>query len=261
MAIVERLQEWYSAKGRADQAERGFKVGPSNLGDCARKLAHLMAGMEPAPLAPEAVRTFELGHQRGEALEAACRMIWPDAQSQVPIRIPIGRFEIRGTCDLWVPSIRTVVDFKTQSMFGFGLLDTEGVSEEYQLQVHAYRDAIGRELCERGENQPIRAVLVYEAKDSDARKGIKAQALKELEVPWTEELEEKYQQRLALIEGMLIRKEQNALVPKDYPELPLNKNGTKSFKCRYCSVGLDRGGCYLGDLEQMLKQSIEAKAR
>lgn len=237
--IAERLNDWYAAKGRRDQAERGFKFGPSNLGSCLRQQAFLLSGMEPLPLAPEAVRTFELGHQRGEALEAACRELWPDAQSQVPIRIPIGQFEIRGTCDLWIPSLRTVVDFKTQATFGFGLLDTEGVSEEYKLQVHAYRDAIAID-----GKAGIRAVLVYEAKDSDARKGIRAQQLKELEVPWTQELEGRYQTRLREIEGMLIRKEQGTLVPKDYPELPLGANGRQSWKCKFCSVGVERGECY-----------------
>jgi len=248
--LVGKLNAWYGAKGQKDTAQRyeergGFKFGPSGIGDCLRKSAWLLSGLEPLPLPPETVRTFELGHQRGEALEAACKEIWPDAQSQVPIRIPLGKFEMTGTCDLWIPSLRTVVDFKTQATFGFGLLDTEGVSEEYQLQIHAYRDGMSKHAA--GESllvREYRCVLIYEAKDSDARKGIKAQELKELEVPWSQELEDRYQKRLREIEGMLIRQEQETLDPREYKELPLGPKGGKSWKCRFCNVGEERGECY-----------------
>ena len=247
--IAEKLNEWYAAKGMQDQARRdeehgGHKLGPSSLGDCLRKQAWLLSGLTPLPLTPENVRTFELGHQRGEALEAACKEIWPDAQSQVPVRIPLGKFELRGTADLWIPSIRTVVDFKTQATFGFALLDTEGVSEEYALQIHAYRHGIDLGGDWASSAKDIRALVVYEAKDSDARKGIKAQSLKELEVPWTEELEERYQRRLMDLEGLLIRKEQGILDPTTIPELPRDAKGYKSWRCRWCSIGEERGGCY-----------------
>lgn len=232
-----------------DQAKRteergGYYPGPSSLGDCLRKQAWLLTGLEPLPLPPETVRTFELGHQRGEALERACKEIWPDAQSQVPVRIPMGRFVLAGTADLWIPSIRTVVDFKTQATFGFALLDTEGVSEEYALQIHAYRHGIDLGGDWARSVRDIRAVVIYEAKDSDARKGIKAQSLKELEVPWTEDLEARYQKRLMDLEGLLIRKEQGTLDPTTIPELPRDSKGYKSRKCKFCSIGEERGGCY-----------------
>lgn len=244
MSLVDRLNEWYDTKSKLESAERGWKFGPSNLGDCLRKSAHILAGVPQDPLPPETARIFELGRQRGDALEAASKEIWPDAISQMPVSIRAGKFLIHGTCDLWIPSLRTIVDFKTQSTFGFGLLDTEGVSEDYQLQVHAYRDAIGLDLCSRGDNAPIRAVVIYESKDSDARKGIKGGMLKELEVPWTEDLEGRYRSRLKDIEGILEAHEAGTLNPKAYPELPLSQRGQKSWKCRYCSIGEERGGCY-----------------
>lgn len=242
--IVEHINAWYEKKAKREQAERretygGHKLGPSNLGDCLRKTAWLLSGVEPLPLTPETARTFELGSQRGEALEKACKEIWPDAKSQVPIRIPIGKYEILGTCDLWIPGLLTVVDFKTQAAFGFGLLAEEGVSEEYALQVHAYRAALFP-----GSAPAIRALVIYEAKDSDPRKSVKAQQLAELEVPWTQALEDKYQARLRELEGILIRREQGNLDPRSYKELPLDSKGKKSWKCRYCSIGEDRGACY-----------------
>lgn len=252
MSITAHLDAWYTQKGQADDARRreehgGYKIGPSNLGDCLRKTACLLSGMQPAPLSPEALRVFELGHQRGAALEAAAKDIWPDAQTQVPVRIPLGKFHMLGTADLWIPSLRTLVDFKTIGSYGAGLLDKEGVSLEYQLQVHAYRDALGNDLAgplpEPSMSSEIRAVVVYEAKDSDARKGVKAGSLRELEVPWTLELESLYQERLMLIEGMLLRREAGRLDPGDYDELPL-ENGKESWKCKYCSIGKERGGCY-----------------
>jgi hypothetical protein len=259
--LVEAINAWYAEKGVRDDAKRVEEKGavwpwsPYSLGHCLRKQAHLLAGLKPTPAEANAVRTFELGHQRGEALEAACKEIWPDARSQVPIRIPLGKFAMTGTVDLWIPSLRTIVDFKTQATFGFGLLDTEGVSEDYQLQIHAYRNGLvlSEEMPLGGSVAStayasavtgVRCVVVYEAKDSDARKSIKAQELKELEVPWSEELEERYQTRLREIEGMLIRQEQGTLDPKAYAELPLGPKGGKSWKCRFCSIGEERGGCY-----------------
>jgi len=256
--IVEKLNEAYLRQGKKDREERPFKFGPSNLSDCLRKSAFLLSGMEPEPFSPEQLRVFELGHQRGAKLEMLAQEMWPDAQAQVPIRIPIGKFEIKGTADLWIPSLRTVVDFKTVGAYGAGLLTTEGVSEDYKLQVHAYRDALTKDPIELpvrvGEKdllvlgmahpEAIRACIIYECKDSDARKGIKGGQLIELDVPWTEELEERYQQRLMDIEGMLIRKEQGNLDPTAYAELPLDDKGKKSWKCRYCSIGEQRGGCY-----------------
>jgi hypothetical protein len=251
--IADAIDAWYAEQ----KEEREFRISPSSLGDCLRKLAWLQVGMEPFPLSPETRRTFELGHQRGEALEAASKQIWPDARSQVPVRLPAGKFTLTGTADLWIPSLRTLVDFKTVGSYGAGLLSSEGVSEDYKLQVHAYRDGIAEanvyslagdydehtKPTKRPET--IRSFIVYEAKDSDARKGVKGGQLIELEVPWTEELEERYQTRLREVEGILIRHAQGTLDPTSYPELPLVK-GQKSWKCKhpYCSVGQERGGCY-----------------
>lgn len=244
--ITEAINDWYTTRGKLETAERrekygGHKLGPSNLSDCLRKQAFLLSGMEPEPLTPEALRTFELGHQRGARLEEIAKELWPDARTQLPISIPLGKFKLNGTVDLWIPSLRTVVDFKTIGSFGAGLLSSEGVSEEYALQVHAYRDAL---MPDPKPLVPFRCIVMYEAKDSDARKGVKAGQLIEMEVPWTEELETKYQNRLRELEGMLIRREQGNLDPTAYNELPLEPNGKKSWKCKFCSVGEERGGCY-----------------
>lgn len=262
MSIAQALDRWYSEKAKRDTEERkahknGSPLGPSSLGDCLRKQAFLLAGLEPLPLAPEQVRVFELGHQRGAALEEAAKELWPDAKTQVPVSIPMGKYTLRGTCDLWIPSERLVVDFKTIGAFGAGLLETEGVSEEYKLQVHAYRwdlalqvskwtadDQFDRTTHEDYARR-VRCVVVYEVKDSDSRKGVKAGQLREHEVPWTEELEERYQTRLRELEGLLIRKDQGTLDPYVVPELPLEANGKMNWKCRgYCSVGVERGRCY-----------------
>lgn len=253
--IVDALDTYYREKNARDQRERrethsGHKLGPSSLASCLRQQAFLLLGLEGLPPEPHTVRTWELGHQRGEALEEACKAIWPDAVSQVPVRIPLGRFEMKGTADLWIPSIRTVVDFKTQGAFGFGLLDKEGVSEDYALQVHAYRDAISaanKYGIDPASPNVIRGVVVYESKDADYRKSIKAGELRELEVPWTEELEERYQTRLRELEGLLIRREMGTLDPTTIPELPI-VDGKRSWKCKetVCPVGVQRGGCYGG---------------
>jgi hypothetical protein len=257
--IAQALNEKYRALSAKQEAERPFKFGPSSLGDCMRKQAFLLSGMQGDPISVEQARVFELGHQRGAHLEQLAREIWPDAISQVAVSIPLGKFTLRGTCDLWIPSLLTVVDFKTAGAFGAGLLATEGVSEDYQLQIHAYRDGLASSYLygsmmpeEAVDPSGIRGVIVYEVKDSDARRGVKAGSLIEMEVPWTEALEKRYQDRLLTIEGLMIRHDQGNLDPFQIPPLPLEK-GKKSWKCRvdektgkplYCRVGPIRGRCY-----------------
>lgn len=237
--LIEKLNEAY-----AKREEETFRLRPSNLGHCHRKLAWILSGIELPPLGSEIRRTFELGAQRGEALEAMAKEVWPDAMAQVPLSIKLGADRLEGTCDLWIPSLSTVVDFKTIATFGFSLLAKEGVSQEYKLQIHAYRQAIfdaGMSMAKHPAE--IKAVVVYEAKDSDSRSGIKAQSLAEIEVPWTIELEKQYQDAILSFESMLIRKRQGTLDPRAYPELPL-VNGAHPWQCRYCPVGETRGECY-----------------
>lgn len=256
--IVEHLNQAYAAR----PPDREFRISPSNLGGCMRQLAFLLNGLEPEPVSPESQRVFELGHQRGEALEAVAKAVWPDARSQVPIRIPLGKYELRGTLDLWIPSLRTIVDFKTVGAYGATLLGKEGPSEEYQIQVHAYRDGLASASallgCElEGGAELIRCVIVYEAKDSDSasnfgkpvagRTPVKAGQLIECEVPWTEELEKRYQARLMAAEGLLIRKEQGSLNPYDVKGLDKGHwkcRSDKDGKSLYCPVGAIKGRCH-----------------
>lgn len=254
--IAEALNERYLALDKKAREERPFKIGPSNLGDCDRKLAFLLSGFVGRPISAEAARVFELGHQRGARLEELAKDIWPDARTQVPIRLPLYESAasavadspdgfIEGTADLWIPSQKLVVDFKTIGSFGAGLLAGEGPSEEYKLQLHAYRAGIGAAECIAPAT--INAVLVYEAKDSDARKGVKAGSLIECEVPWTQELEERFQIRLSLVARMLSLKRLGQLDPTKFEGLPKTH-----WKCRngsdgqplYCPVGSKDGGCH-----------------
>lgn len=256
--IAKALNDAYLAE--AAESTREFRISPSNLGGCLRQLAFLLHGHKGDPLPPESLRVFELGHQRGARLEELAKRVWPDAQSQVPVRVPLGRFALTGTLDLWIPSLRTVVDFKTIGAYGATLLGKEGPSEEYKIQVHAYRDGLAQtSIClASGSGSPlIRCVIVYEAKDSDSasqfgkpvagRVPVKAGQLIECEVPWTEELEERYQARLRDAEGLLIRHEQGNLDPYAVPGYEKGH-----WKCKadttgkplYCPVGAIKGRCH-----------------
>lgn len=250
--LVEKLQEHYRSKASAEQEP--FRFRPSSLGGCMRQQAFLLAGMEPYPPSPEAMRTFELGHQRGLALETACKALWGDCQTQVPVTLQAGKYALEGSCDVWIPSLRLVVDFKTIGGYGAGMLSSEGVSDEYKLQVHAYRHGMERRLLaiqdasvETPPAELIRCLVVYECKDSDARKGIQAGGLIELEVTYSDDLEKDYQARLAVIAHLLDAKEQGTLDPKAVPGLPKSH-----WRCRldgaghprYCSVGPKRGECH-----------------
>lgn len=253
--IVEAVDAFYAKQAEAPREPHRFR--PSNIGDCLRKHALLLSGIEREPLSGETQRVFEHGHQRGARLEEIARKIWPDAETQVPVSIPVPWGTMEGTVDLWIPSLLTVVDWKTVSVFGFANLDVEGVSEDYQFQIHAYRHGIveraesfGNAIVQafrEDEPAPIkldkakyRAVLVYESKDSDARKGVKAGALKEREVPFTVDLEARYQARLEALHGL--RRQD----PFSVPGLP-----STHWKCRmkegrpvYCPIGSIRGRCH-----------------
>jgi hypothetical protein len=94
----------------------------------------------------------------------------------------------------------------------------------------------------------IMGLVVYEAKDSDGRKGVRGGQIKAIEVPWDPELEEKYQERLRAMEAMLsLHAIDESFDPKLYSPLPLERKGkkmVKSWRCRFCSVGEERGECY-----------------
>lgn len=253
--LLDRLNEHY-AKQALEDSKRPWIPRPSALGGCLREAAFRLSGMEPYPNSPESMRTFELGRQRGAALEEIAKS-WPFAQTQVEVAIdlqwdcfvppecPSGMF---GTLDLWLPSERTIVDFKTSGVFGFSM-DYDGA---YDLQLQAYRHGIfDRPLVKESLGftslDAIRCVLIYESKDSDARKGVRAGQLKEVEVPHTKELEERYQARLKAIRDMLLLKARGALDPS----LVVGVQDTaQKWRCNerdgkplYCSIGKLRGQC------------------
>ena len=264
--ILDRIQEHY-AKLALENSKEPWRPRPSNLGGCLREMAHRLSGMEPYPNSPESMRTFELGTQRGAALEEIAKA-WPFAQTQVEVIIDLGFDEAEaaevlmpiampGHLDLWLPAERTIVDFKTSGVFGFSMEYDGG----YDLQLQAYRHGIvnmdvsfphwseGGVGAEFHDLSDIRCVLVYECKDSDARKGVRAGALKEVEVPHTEELEERYQRRLKEIRDMLLLKARGQLDPTLVAGMP-RENGKEHWKCKmrdgmpmYCSIGTVRGKC------------------
>ena len=244
--IAEALNAKYVENELQQRFERPWKIGPSNLGDCLRKTAFLLQGQSKVlPPPPESLRVFELGHQRGERLEELCKDIWPDARTQVPVRIMAGKHEIKGTADLWLPSKRLVVDFKTAGSYSAGLLSSEGPSADYQLQVHAYRMGIAE--AETIAPMMVTCLIVYEAKDSDARRGVKAGQLIECPVPWDSGLVERYEARLAELAKLMDLKESRKLDPFEVDGLPKNH-----WKCRngadgqplYCSIGSKQGRCH-----------------
>lgn len=246
--IVEKVNLFYAQRSLSSQEE--FRIRPSNVGDCRRLTAHMLAGTEREPLSAETSRVFEHGHARGARLEEIARDIWPDAVTQMPIQVPVPWGLMPGTVDLWIPSEKILVDWKTVSVFGFANLEKEGVSEQYQLQVTAYRKGVYAACVAAGAGfavEEIRTFLVYEAKDSDARKGVKAGALKEREVVYDEVLQVKYLARLEALAEIEKAKREGTLDPFAVPGLPKG-----SWKCKvdenqrpkYCSIGPVRGRCH-----------------
>ena len=250
--IVERLNEAYGAQA-AKEALEPWRPRPSGLGGCLREMAWRLSGAEAEPRTPESMRLLELGHQRGEELERRAKACWPDAETQVAVEIPVPWGKMKGTVDLWIPSLRTIVDFKTAGAFSMGLIVSgEKEDEGYALQLNAYRHGIAAQIAPRQAVIPdtIRTVLVYEAKDSDARKGVTAGMLHEVEIPYSAELEARYQARLKEIHLLLQLKDGGTLAPGVVAGMPKDSKGKEHWRCRmkdglplYCSVGTIRGSC------------------
>jgi hypothetical protein len=102
-------------------------------------------------------------------------------------------------------------------------------------------------VCGGNGEKPIRCLVIYECKDSDARKGIQAGQLIEIEVPYTDELEKRYRARLKEIELLMDLKEQGTLdptliggLPKSHWRCRMNDEGLP----KYCRVGSKRGHCH-----------------
>jgi hypothetical protein len=258
--IADRINAAYRAQLLSESAQRGaWWPRASGYGGCLREHAHLLAGFEPRPTSPESERVFELGHQRGARLAQVARTIWPDAVCELEVEIPIPGHErpMHGHLDLWIPSERLIVDFKTAGGFKMGLLVTgaEAAGEDYEMQVQAYRHGIVSrvaQLCvgpndDLHELHHIKCLLIFEAKDSDARKGVTAGQLVEVEVPHTEELEARFQARMKAIGEMLTAHNSGTLDPKAIPGMP---DPSKHWRCKvkdgrplYCSIGPKVGQC------------------
>lgn len=254
--IVEKLNEAYGRKA-LDEAQGPWRPRPSALGGCLREAAWLLSGAPREARTVESLRVLELGTQRGEALEALAKTCWPDAEVQVPVKIPTPWGSMPGTVDLWIPTLRTIVDFKTAGTYSMGLVVAgEKQDEGYALQLNSYRHGIyfawRDAMALHGiEISDIRTVLVYEAKDSDARKGVTAGMLHEVEIPYTAALEEAYSSRLQQWKTLLEAQRSGSLDPLSVEGMPKDAKGKPHWKCRcspdgrplYCSVGPVRGSC------------------
>ena len=254
--IADALNEAYIQRQQQRPAEWWPRA--SGCGGCLREHAHLLAGVKGRPNSAETERVFELGHQRGARLAEVAKSIWPDAECELEIAVPIPGHErpMLGHLDLWIPSLRTIVDFKTAGGFKMGLLVTgaEAAGEDYEMQLQAYRHGIGNKAVaieggrlRQARPEDLRCLLVFEAKDSDARKGVTAGQLVEVEVPHTEELEARFQARMKAIGEMLTAHNSGTLDPKAIPGMPDPK---KFWRCKvkdgrplYCSIGPDVGQC------------------
>jgi hypothetical protein len=213
------------------------------------------------------VRIFELGHQRGQELGQRLKTAFSDAvicdcdsanwecapECATTIQIPTPWGNMSGHFDAWVPSLRTIVDFKTAGNYSMGKVLGGEEDERYALQLNAYRHGI----MEKYEPvislyADIRTILVYEAKDSDARKGVAAGMLHEVEVPYTPALEEAYQAKLKAWAILLDLKRNGSLQPLDISGVfNEGKGGKPHWRCsmdkegkpKYCSIGPIRGQC------------------
>lgn len=170
--ITTALQKHYTK--RANETRDTFPITGSSFGHCPRRLSALIAGLARVPLSYKAGRTFEDGHDRGEALAKALSDALPkpwEARRELETWAPIegvvdpvatlreierrfpstervaaiieGKLCLRGRIDLCFIDrhgmVAETVEIKGKNSFGMSKLDTEGPGDEYVAQVAFYR--------------------------------------------------------------------------------------------------------------------------
>lgn len=168
---------------------------------------------------------------------------WPEAGKTYRLQGKPGgeseqTFEVLGTMDLLLEG-RTVVDFKSSSSYGFGLLEREGPKEEHVVQVMAYMHGLLREDNQAG----VGGILVYLAKDADARRGHVGGQLRAFDVSLDDEEHAlAYSRALARIRDVLrgwVEGRGEMIEPS------VERSGRwLPWQCNYCSVGPLAGGCW-----------------
>lgn len=153
---------------------------------------------------------------------------------------------VLGTADLvamlsanhWV-----IADFKSIGSFGWTKLDTEGTSVAYQVQLAHY----GAGLMHRDPNiTRVDCHLIYEAQDSDGRKGLRAGTLRAVEVsmPDANFHYMKAQVRADAVLLAYIHDELETVKPTHEPD----SRGALPWQCNYCPQGPLTGGCFPGNV-------------
>lgn len=267
LALLDRAYTASRAPGSTRQPVRG-----SALGDCPRKLAALLSGLEPAPLSARTLRIFELGTDRGVALashlssaldlehDSTEREVWiPTAiageegqrivralearfgSTDPSVRVHDEQLQIRARIDLLIPlsdaQSVAVIEVKTKGSYGFKLLEKEGVEQAYSAQV------LGQVLGLAREGLHVeRATVLYEDKDTQALAAldvdVSAQALEDFRTGTLHEVE----QVLRLAPWTEFER-----APAVHVERAL-AGGVKAlpWQCNYCSIGPARGKCAMG---------------
>lgn len=267
VAAIERgnhLIENYKREGYSD-----FPIRGSATGKCPRELRALLGGAPKRQLEARALRIFEMGTGRGEALALALAHgigvdgavefeveVWtglgildpiaseilgkamaefPKGNADLPIRVSRGgELEVRSRCDavVKVNGNPSIVEFKTANSWKINKIakGDEWIDDTYLTQVLCQAQGLTNKL----DVQIERVTVIYESKDDSS--------LLPLEVPVLDHLgfwEEKRLRVCALLEdwyhGTI---ETPAVFAEGWEEM-----ARLPWQCNYCGVGPLVGGC------------------
>jgi hypothetical protein len=266
--------DWKSLIDQAYLARKRENLCPirgSALGDCPRKLAGLLLGLEKSELSAKTLRIFELGTSRGRDLGTLLAHAHPSSvhreqevwiplpgvpanrvvdvlrkaetawgTNDIPLSISLGKDQlmVRARCDVLAFLPKDVValhhlEIKTKNSYGFELLDKEGPDEGYAVQVMAQRAGL-----EQAGYEVLSSSILYENKDTCEHKVVEI-------VP--EHWNDRYQEAIADVSNLLVawvdQKPIEEMARARYADGV--KVGRLPWQCNYCAIGPIRGRCML----------------
>jgi hypothetical protein len=136
VTLREAIERGIANHPRSQQRE----LGPSEVGhQCLRRLAYRLLGTPVLNQSDGLARDIGTGyHARLAAHLLASNAIDDRFIAELDVEIPHRDGVIRGTCDAYDASTRTVVDWKVVGTTPLRHYRTHGPGEQYRVQVHLY---------------------------------------------------------------------------------------------------------------------------
>lgn len=159
--LINLVSDAFTAESAARHREP-HQMGISSLGRCTRRLAHQVAGTDPAnTVEPREGRAANLGTWQHNGLLPRMAALIEGAKTEVDVKLRAAGITIRGHADLVAPGI--VVDLKTIGEHRLQAVRRSGATPEHIMQVAAY----GVALLQSGHQVTTLALIYMDRTNGD----------------------------------------------------------------------------------------------